>query len=197
MANRLSLWVRGNAGSTSNHPSRAIPALFIPESEFVLHRRATEDVAETGAWISTQKSSIFDERVLKLLHKKMFAHIWHWAGEFRLSQDSRGVDFFLIPGELNRLTLECAHWAGERAYQPDMIAIQWFFGLVRIRPFLDGNARHARLATDLLLARLGKPPFTWAMISGVGRREAGEAYDRALTEAKGGNINPLLKFARS
>lgn len=194
MASRLNLWIRENSSSDQ---SRVIPALFIPKSEFVLHPGVGEYVTETEAWTSAQKSSVFDERVLKALHKKMFGHIWHWAGEFRLSQDRRGADFFLIPGELGRLTLECANWAGERAYPPDTIAVQWFFGLVRIRPFLDGNARHARLATDLLLARLGRPPFTWGMVAGLTRGDAGEAYDSALMEAKDGNMGPLLKFARS
>lgn len=197
MTSRLGFWNRGSAGVALNYQARVVPTLFTPDSETDPHPWVSEDVAETEAWASAKKCSIFDERVLKALHKKMFGHVWHWAGEFRLGHDRRGVDFFLIPSEIDRVTLECAQWAGEHTYPPDTIAVRWFFQLVRIRPFLDGNARHARLATDLLLARLGRPSFTWGMNAGLRRSEAGKMYDCALMEAQRGDITPLLKFARS
>lgn len=197
MTNRLSFRIRSNLGSALDHQARVIPPLFIPTSEPDHGSWAREGVAEAEAWVSAKKCSIFDERVLKALHKKMFGHAWHWAGEFRLSHDCRGVDFFLIPSEVDKLTLDCAYWAGEHTLPPDTIAALWFFRLVQIRPFLDGNARHARLTADLLLSRFGKPSFTWGMNADLGRREAGKTYDGALLNARSGDIRPLLEFARS
>ncbi|MHB1352314.1 MAG: Fic family protein [Thiobacillus sp.] len=68
--------------------------------------------------------------------------------------------------------------------------------LVWIHPFPNGNGRHARLATDLLLARPGQPPFSWGRVNRV---DAGEtrAYVAALRAANGHDIQPLLEFVRA
>lgn len=56
--------------------------------------------------------------------------------------------------------------------------------LERIRPFVEGNGRVARLVVNLLLARLGYPPAT------IGLRRI-EAFRRALQAADAGVIAPL------
>lgn len=66
-----------------------------------------------------------------------------------------------------------------------------------MHPFPNGNGRHARLAADLLVERLGKTPFTWVggRLTDIGVLRA--AYITALRAADQHNILPLLTFARS
>lgn len=45
------------------------------------------------------------------------------------------------------------------------LAARFHYELVSIHPFPNGNGRHARLATDLLLLRSGQARFSWGSIS--------------------------------
>ena len=69
--------------------------------------------------------------------------------------------------------------------------------LVQIHPFPNGNGRHARLAADLLVMRLGRERFSWGIES---LRNAGamrHRYIAALKTADNFDLGPLLGFARS
>jgi hypothetical protein len=66
-----------------------------------------------------------------------------------------------------------------------------------IHPFPNGNGRHARLHADVIAVKLERPEFTWGQNSIVGTGPTREAYIRALQAADHGNIQELLKFARS
>ena len=69
--------------------------------------------------------------------------------------------------------------------------------LVWIHPFPNGNGRHARLATDLLLAYNGQPIFTWGSVSLVADSTTRQEYLSSLREADGGGFGRLLQFIRS
>lgn len=79
----------------------------------------------------------------------------------------------------------------------DVIATRFHHRLVWIHPWPNGNGRHARLATDLLLAYWGRPPFTWGNADLVARGSARMKYLSALRDADIGNYEPLLEFVRS
>jgi len=68
---------------------------------------------------------------------------------------------------------------------------------VLIHPFPNGNGRHARLAADLLLVRLGQERFTWGRLSLVNAGETRSKYVTALRAADTHDIQPLLAFVRS
>ena len=61
-----------------------------------------------------------------------------------------------------------------------------FERLERIRPFVDGNGRVARLVVNLLLARLGYPPATLS-------HNLVDAYRRALSAADAGDRSRLAQ----
>jgi hypothetical protein len=61
----------------------------------------------------------------------------------------------------------------------------------------DANAGHARLIADTLLVKLGRPTFTWGSANLVKEGEARTKYLEVIRAADNGNIQPLLKFARS
>ena len=70
--------------------------------------------------------------------------------------------------------------------------------LVLIHPWPNGNGRHAREATDLLLRRWRRPAFSWGAASKhAGGQEARQEYLRALRAADAGDLEPLMRFVRS
>ena len=141
--------------------------------------------------------NVLDERYLRRLHKSMYRDVWKWAGEFRKSERNIGVDHFRIPLELRELQDNARYWVANSTYPADEIAARFHHKLVWIHCFPNGNGRHARLATDLLLVSLGQPRFTWGRQSLVDPSETRQRYVTALRAADNHDIRPLLAFVRS
>ncbi|MDP7421316.1 MAG: Fic family protein, partial [bacterium] len=81
---------------------------------------------------------------------------------------------------------------------PDEIAILFHHRLTKIHPFPNGNGRHAREMTNLLLENLlGQPLFTWGSANLVQAGECRDRYIRALQAADGYDFDPLFKFVRT
>jgi fido (protein-threonine AMPylation protein) len=69
---------------------------------------------------------------------------------------------------------------------------------VAIHPFANGNGRHARTVTDLLLVqRLGRSRFSWGRGNLTDSSEVRKRYIDALRAADRGDYGPLLQFVRS
>lgn len=79
----------------------------------------------------------------------------------------------------------------------DEVAARFHHRLVWIHPFPNGNGRHARLLTDLLLAASGAEPFTWGRGDLEHAGEARERYLAALRAADARDLSPLRAFVRS
>ncbi|MGO8657789.1 mobile mystery protein B, partial [Rhizobium ruizarguesonis] len=62
---------------------------------------------------------------------------------------------------LASLLSDVGYWVEHEAFPSDEIAIRFHHRLVAIHPFPNGNGRHARLAADLLIERLGGERFSW------------------------------------
>jgi fido (protein-threonine AMPylation protein) len=74
-------------------------------------------------------------------------------------------------------------------------AARFHHRLVQVHSFPNGNGRWARLATDLLLHRLGERPFDWG--KGLGEStEARTRYIAALRRADQEDYAPLFEFLR-
>ena len=92
---------------------------------------------------------------------------------------------------------DCRYWIDHGTYPPDEIAARFHHRLVLIHPYSNGNGRHARLATDLLLKSMGQPRFSWGQESLVDAGETRQRYVDALRAADQLDFTPLLKFVRS
>ena len=135
---------------------------------------------------------------MRRLHQRMFGDVWRWAGEFRQSNKNIGASRETIGIALRQLCDDVNFWLEHRTYAPDEIAARFHHRLVAIHPFPNGNGRHARLITDLLLEkRLDRPRFTWGSTDLEQRGEARKRYIAALQAADRGDYAPLLAFARS
>lgn len=162
-----------------------------------LNEAEQANILEAEQWAFGRKRSVLDERFLTNLHQRMFGRVWRWAGKFRLTERNVGVDPYRIATDLRQLLDDCRYWIEHCTYPPDEICARFHHRLVAIHPFPNGNGRHARLATDLLLTALGQPRFSWGRTNLVNPGETRQAYVAALRAADGRDIKPLLDFVRA
>jgi Fic-DOC domain mobile mystery protein B len=140
---------------------------------------------------------VLDERYLRQLHRGMFRDVWKWAGALRKTPRNIGVEPWKIAEDLQRLIGDTQYWIEQKIFAPDEIAARFHHRLVWIHPFPNGNGRHARLATDLLLVALGRPRFSWGLTSLADANETRALYVAALRAADAHDIGLLLEFVHS
>jgi Fic-DOC domain mobile mystery protein B len=135
---------------------------------------------------------------MKKLHYKMFDQTWKWAGQFRKTEKNIGVDAYRIETDLKQLIDDILYQIENQSFDFDEIATRFHHRLVFIHAFPNGNGRHARLMTDLLLQRNRKERFTW----GHSQLRSSDTYVRqdyiaALRLADAHDHSALLAFVRS
>jgi len=164
-----------------------------------LNRWEQDNIAEGETWaFSRKQKDILTEGFASRLHKRMFGGVWHWAGEFRRSNKNIGVNWQTIPVQLRELLEDVKFWIASNTYSGDEIATRFHHRLVFIHPFPNGNGRHARTLTDLLLVQvLHCRRFSWGRGNLINPGECRKMYVSALRAADHHDYEPLLKFVRS
>jgi Fic-DOC domain mobile mystery protein B len=136
-------------------------------SQAELNQAEADNILRARLWTTRTRRQRFwylSDTGLRDLHLRMFGDVWTWAGKHRLRQTNIGVEPHQVPVAVRNLcddTVAQIGGDGGAAYPPDELAVRFHHRLVVIHPFRNGNGRHARLATDLLLVDLGVAPFTW------------------------------------
>jgi Fic-DOC domain mobile mystery protein B len=147
---------------------------------------------------SFKPMQVFSADFICNVHKRMYADVWAWAGDFRKTNKNIGVDYWKIPSELKTLIDDTNFWFSNNTFEPDEIAIRFKHRVVSIHCFANGNGRHSRLMADIIIEKLFKRPvFSWGTGLYPNSNLARTAYISAIREADSGNIKPLLDFARS
>lgn len=186
-------------GATPLDPDEAaglIPSHITTQGE--LNEWEQTNILEGLQWLRRQKKKeLLDEGFLRELHRRMFGQTWKWAGSFRQTDKNIGVDWRQIPVQLRHLLDDVKAQIEYASYPPDEIALRFHHRLVWIHPFANGNGRHARLAADFLIQKLGGPSFTWGGRSLVAAGDKRAAYLNALRAADGRDHHALMQFARS
>ena len=117
------------------------------------------------AWIARRRGgSIFDDRFVRTLHKRLFGDVWAWAGTYRRTEKTIGIDPLHIPVQLRMLLDDARYWAKNSVYRPLEAAARFHHRMVQVHPFPNGNGRHARIAADILLQdAYAYPPVAWSI----------------------------------
>ena len=85
-----------------------------------------------------------------------------------------------------------------KTYSNEEFAIRFKHRIVKIHCFPNGNGRHSRLIADIIISQIfGKPIFTWNCTNLNKKGEARSSYLTAIRHADGGDIIPLINFAKS
>ena len=142
--------------------------------------------------------AIFTEDFVKQLHSRMYGEVWAWAGNFRKTDKTIGVDKWQIPVALKSLLDDALFWVQNNSFPPDEIAIHFKHRIVAIHCFPNGNGRHSRLMADIIISKIFKQPeFTWGAASLLKESEERNQYLKSLSAADAGNYSLLLAFAKS
>ena len=176
-----------------------IPSLVTRED---LDAFEQENILEARKWVMQKatlaKLDVFSEKFLLNLHKRMYGHVWKWAGTFRKSNKNIGVDRIYITTELHQLLGDAQYWLEHKTYPISDLAVIFHHRLVKIHLFPNGNGRHARMCADVIIAKFGGEKLSWGGNSDLTKPdEIRTRYIAALREADGGNYEPILVFARS
>jgi Fic-DOC domain mobile mystery protein B len=183
---------------TEGEKADLIPTYITTKGE--LNDAEQENIINAEYWTFKKRNrkveEILSESFIRKLHEKMFCDVWRWAGMYRLSDKNIGVPNSQLRGRIQQLLGDVQYWIPHNTYPSDEIAIRFHHQLVYIHPFSNGNGRHARLLTDILITKLGGKRFSWggeSLYKGEDRKQ----YIDALKEADNGNIQALLRVSRA
>lgn len=148
-------------------------------------------------WLERQKGpDVLNEGFICDLHNRLLGHVWKWAGSFRKTEKSIGIEPLQIAIQLRNLLDDARFWIENSTYQPKELAARFHHRLVYIHLFPNGNGRHARIMTDALLTKiLDKPPIDWASgyrLEDMDKRR--NEYIAALRAADRHEFAALLEF---
>ena len=195
MTDPLGEVIDGSTPLTEEELEQLIPSYITLRHE--LNEAEQSNIMDAEEWAFSRKRDVLSGRFLDNLHKRMFGRIWRWAGEHRQSNKNLGIDAYRIPAELRQLLDDGRYWIDNATYEIDEIAARFHHRLVWIHAYPNGNGRHARLATDLLLVGLGHKPFSWGRVNLVDAGKTRNQYIAALRAADKHNIELLLEFVRT
>ena len=131
------------------------------------------------------------------LHKELFSKVWKWAGKPRPTEKNSGVAPHQISSETHKLCEDVKFWILNQTYDWDEIGVRFHHRLVFIHPFVNGNGRHSRIATDLLLMHNDIKPFSWGAGDLTSEGELRKNYITSLKDADKGDFLKLMFFVRS
>jgi len=177
-----------------NYPKGATP---IDEDEkeglLILHISTREElneweqrnITDAYSWLDrTRRKDYLSECFIRKLHEEIFGKVWAWAGDYRRSGKILGVDWAQIPIHFRQLLDDLKYWIDHETYPPDEIATRFHHRLVYIHLFPNGNGRHARIMTDVLLEKvLDQEQFTWGSGNFIEEGDVGAKYIQALRSA--------------
>ena len=154
-----------------------------------------ENISRARQWAySRRRGDPLNREFIRTVHRRMFDATWHWAGDLRRSDKNIGCQWTQVPTQLYQLAGDVRAQIEYKAFPEAVIAARYHHRLVSIHPFANGNGRHARFMSDLLLKELAGKIFTWGQSSLGSGGEARTAYIKALKAADGGDYDPLLLF---
>jgi Fic-DOC domain mobile mystery protein B len=186
-------------GSTPLDPDEKeglIPAHI--ETQGQLNAWEAVNILKAYDWAFRRKrTDLLTDSFVRELHVRMFDDTWTWAGTYRKSGKNLGVLPFEIPVKVRDSLDDASHWIKHRTFPLDVIAVRLHHRLVTVHPFPNGNGRHTRLMSDLLMSNHDQPKFSWGGGDILEGAELRSRYIAALHAADNGDIEPLLHFARS
>jgi len=156
---------------------------------------------ESGlVWLARKRNiDLLSESFARELHEKLFGDVWKWAGTFRKTEKSIGIDPRQVAVQFRQLLDDTQYWVDKGTYSPIEIAARFHHGIVHIHLFPNGNGRHARIMADTILTRIyDLDPIDWAGgydLQFMNKRR--QEYISALRAADGGDYEPLLLFVGS
>ena len=168
-----------------------------------LNQAEADNIFQGRLWAFRRRGRFWylEPEQLHQLHRRMFGQVWSWAGQQRRRDTNIGIDPYQIAVALRDLCEDTKAQVGDGsnlAYPADELAVRFHHRLVLIHPYPNGNGRHSRLATDLLVRDLGITEFSWSTDDITAAGDTRQRYLAALRAADSRqDFADLTAFARS
>ena len=173
-----------------------IPAHIATRGE--LNVWESRNVLKAEQWLrGARRRDMLSLAFVRRLHQRMFDETWKWAGAFRATEKNIGVDPAHIAPQTVNLCEDLKAQLAHNTLPLDQMAAMFHHRLVSIHPFANGNGRHARLMTDILLTQNGAARFSWGEDAAMADSEVRQRYIAALRAADTRDYAPLFAFVRS
>ena len=193
---------RSDSGATPVDPEEAhalVPGHLQTQAQ--LNQWEALNISRASRWASRRRNQNWlSTSALKELHRRMFDESWRWAGGYRTSDKNispyRWTQVHELMENLVANTRTRYESSDKSPAELDDIALRFHHELVHIHPWPNGNGRHARLATDLLLQSWNRPPFTWGEGTRLSDTDLRARYISALRQADAGDYTLLRQFVR-
>ena len=182
-----------------NELNGLIPDYISTQSELNLLEQ--ENILEAESWARGKKTdNALTDIFIRALHKRMFKNVWKWAGLYRRTGKNIGIPAEQIPEELRKLCHDTEYWIENKTYSWDELGARFHHRLVWIHAFANGNGRHARLITDVLISAHGQELFSWGakkVSKGEDSKQVRLDYLTSLRDADMKKFDRLISFVRS
>lgn len=183
-----------------NELAGLIPTYITTHEE--LNELERKNILEATAWAYGKRhSDILNATFVFDLHKRMLSRVWSWAGTQRRSDKTIWFPWQDILTGLAQLLGDAQFWIENKTYEWDELGARFHHRLVYVHAFPNGNGRHARIMTDILLNSNDQAMFSWGMKTSPEVLEVHgalrDAYVSALKSADQGDYDALLRFVRS
>lgn len=158
-----------------------------------------QNIQDGYNWLTRQRKhkDFLTEAFVKDLHQHLFGDVWAWAGSFRQSEKNIGIDPFYIGVELRKLLDDARYWVENATYERKEFAARFHHRLVKIHPFPNGNGRHGRIMTDVILEKVLKvPAVEWGVTLSGQEGEHRKVYIQALQKADNNDYQMLIEFIK-
>ena len=183
-----------------NEINGLMPDYISTQSELNLLEQ--QNILEAESWARGKKTeNALTDHFIRELHKRMFNNVWRWAGQYRRTEKNIGITASSIPEELQKLCKDTQYWIENKTYPWDELGTRFHHRMVWIHAFSNGNGRHARLITDILLKVHRQEPFSWGLkrVSELGAdsQSVRADYLTALRAADQKKFKLLIGFVKS
>lgn len=167
------------------------------ETRAELDQLEQQNIQQGFNWLGSQRKykDYLGIEFLNELHKRLFGEVWSWAGCYRQSDKNIGVDYLTIGVELRKLLADAKYWVENKTCSREEFAARFHHRLVKIHPFANGNGRHARIMTDVILEKvLGLEPVNWGAGALNINSDYRQLYIQALRAADNNDYAALIEF---
>lgn len=145
-----------------------------------------------------QRDDLLTDAFARELHRRMFNHVWRWAGRYRTTEKNIGWEVHRLTEGVRNACDDARAWLEFGTYPLTEIAVRLHHRFVLIHPWANGNGRHARLYADVLMAARGGEELTWGAKADLAEMsEIRRRYIAAVRAADDGDFKALVEFARS
>lgn len=156
-----------------------------------------DNIAKGLSWLAKQKADPCKYAFWIKLHKKLFEHVWTWAGKIR-THELANPDFkdpHEIWPQLYQLEKDLEFWLSDDSLSSQETAARFHERIETIHPFANGNGRFGRIITEQICKyRQFEVPRWGAKLKSDPNMRRKAYIDALVLSRRNGSYNELMEI---